>query len=265
MAKLSLSRAWDETREVMARDGKLIGAVALALFFLPGVVAAVMAPESEAMPTTSGPLLLMAIVAVIGVIGQLAVIRLALGGGSSVGEAIRHGAMRAPIYIAASLLWLSPLLIAGYFLAADALRSPETANLSSALALIAIFSILVFLSVRMLMTSSVATAEGGSPVAIIRRSWQLTSGNWWRLFAFLILLLMVALVLLWATGALVGVISVLIFGPVEPMSVAALFNAFFVQLVTAVITIVFLVMLARIYVQLSGLAHADVSVPSSGT
>ena len=38
MAKLSISQAWDETRLILARDGKLIAAVALALFVLPGIV-----------------------------------------------------------------------------------------------------------------------------------------------------------------------------------------------------------------------------------
>ena len=38
MSKLSLSRAWEETMAVLARDGRLFAAVALALFVLPGLI-----------------------------------------------------------------------------------------------------------------------------------------------------------------------------------------------------------------------------------
>ena len=265
MAKLSLSRAWDETRGVLGRDGKLIGTVALALFFLPGVFAGVVSPRSEQIPKSTGDLVLMAAVAIIGVIGQLAVIRLALGTRSTVGDTIRHGAVRAPAYIAASLIWLAPFLIIGYFLAGDVVRSPETANLTSAVGFLVVLCAILFFSVRMLMTSSVATAEQATPLDILKRSWQLTSGHWWRLFGFLLIFLIVALILLGATGTIVGIVSELLFSSVEAMSAGALFNAFFVELVTTIVTVGFLVMLARIYTQLSGVGHADVSVPSSGT
>jgi hypothetical protein len=35
MAKLSISRAWEETQDVLARDGRLLASVALALVFAP--------------------------------------------------------------------------------------------------------------------------------------------------------------------------------------------------------------------------------------
>ena len=262
MAKLSLSRAWDETKGVLSRDGKLIGTVALALFFLPGVIAGVINPDSENMPRTTSALVLLSIVALIGIIGQLAVIRLALGTRSTVGEAIRHGLQRAPSYIVASILWLCPFLILGYFLAAEALAHPATADPVSVLAALVIMIGLLFVSVRMLMTSSVATAEAVGPLDILRRSWALTSGHWWRLFAFLLLFLIVAVVAMSATGAVVGLVGKLLFGPVEAMSVHALFIALLVELVTTLVTLGFLVMVARIYLQLAG---REVSVPSSGT
>ena len=265
MAKLSLSRAWDETRDVLSRDGKLIGTVALALVFLPGVVAGVVNPDSEGLPKTMGDLLLLTAVAVIGIVGQLAMIRLAMGMRSSVGEAIRHGLQRAPSYIAASILWLLPFMILAYFLAGDAFRSPENAPPSSVLAACFILIALIIISVRMLMTSPVASAEHAGPVEILRRSWALTSGHWWRLFGFLLMFLLVALIALGAAGAIVGIVAGLVFGSIEAMTVGALFAAFFVELVTTIVTVGFLVMVARVYVQLSGPDHAGVSVPSSGT
>jgi hypothetical protein len=58
---------------------------------------------------------------------------------------------------------------------------------------------------------------------------------------------------------------ILLSGPLEPMSITALILAAVLALVGAAFTTVFSIMLARIYVQLSGPDHAGVSVPSSGT
>ena len=63
-----------------------------------------------------------------------------------------------------------------------------------------------------------------------------------------------------ALGALVGILVGIVFGAPEPMSVSALLVALFTQLAIAVVTVVFLVMLARIYTQLSA---RKVSVPDT--
>ena len=45
MHKLSISRAWDETKAIFARDGRLLVAVALALVVLPMVVLGLAVPS----------------------------------------------------------------------------------------------------------------------------------------------------------------------------------------------------------------------------
>jgi hypothetical protein len=262
VAKLSLSKAWDETRDVLARDGKLIGAVALALFYLPGVVAGVVRPDSEGMPKTTGELLIMFVIAIIGLVGQLAIIRLALGNRGTVGEAIRHGAVRAPVYLIAGLIWVSPFVIIGYLVAGDIFKDPKNVSPGQSLIALVLLVGLIFLSVRMLMTSAIASAEHQGPIGVIRRSWALTGGHWWRLFGFLVMFIIVALVGLAAVGALAGIVGNLLFGVPQPMTIAALFISLLVELVTTLVTVGFLVMLARIYTQLAG---AEASVPSSGT
>jgi hypothetical protein len=247
---------------VIARDGKLIGAVALALFFLPGVVAGVIRPDSEGVPKSTSDILLVAVIAIIGLVGQLAIIRLALGTRSSVGEAIGHGVRRAPPYFVACLIWILPFAIAFYEVAGDMMENPAAATPSSAFGGMAILIALIIVSVRLLMSSSVASAEHVGPINILKRSWNLTRGNWWRIFAFLMIFLLATLVLLWVTGMLAGIVGVLAFGEPTPMSLSALFISFFVELATTVLTVGFLVMLARMYVQLAG---PEVSVPSSGT
>jgi hypothetical protein len=207
----------------------------------------------------------MTVVAIIGLVAQLAIIRLALGTRSTVGEAIGHGLRRAPAYFLACLIWILPFAVALFAVAGDMLQDPQAATPTSALASMAILIVLIFVSVRLIISSSVASAEKAGPIEILRRSWQLTSGNWWRLFGFLAVFLVIALVSLGAAGMLFGSIGVLLFGDVVPMSLSALFISVFVELVTTIITVGFLVMLARMYLQLTWPAHTGASVPNSGT
>ena len=267
MAKLSLSKAWDETKGVASRDGKLIATVALAMFFLPGVVVGVMEPAARPIPVTMTDAILAIVLGLIAVIGQLAIVRMALGARMTVGEAIGHGARRTPAYVAAGLLWAAPLAIAAYFAfgGGDAFRAPENATAGQAATALLIFLVMLVIGVRMMMTSPVASSEQAGPIDILKRSWALTSGHWWKLFGLLIVFLLLMLVVMTAVGAVIGILSRILFDPIEPMTVGALFVAACTQLVSAIFTTGLLVMLARIYVQLAAPAQADVSVPSSGT
>ena len=264
MARLSISRAWDETRAVLARDGKLIATVALALLFLPGVVADVVAPAKDdgGLPSVSPWSLLFVAAMIIGLVGQIAIIRLSLGARLSVGEAISDGARRMPPYLVATLIWLGPLLAASYLAARPMMENPEQAPPAAALALLVLMIAMIFIAVRMLMTTPVASSENLSPLAILRRSWALTRGHWWRLFGFFLLYILAVLIVLGAVGEIAGLIAELALGDIEPMSLAALLVAIFTQGATAVASTVFAVMLARIYVQL---ASPPATVPTSGT
>ncbi|MFL6830262.1 MAG: hypothetical protein ACJ8D5_06540, partial [Sphingomicrobium sp.] len=106
MAKISLSRAWEESREVLRRDGRLLGIVALALIVLPGTVQALLTPPvaEGSLPPVGAWIAVAVVAALIGLVGQLAIVRLALGPHMTVGEAIAHGARRMPVYFASVLL-----------------------------------------------------------------------------------------------------------------------------------------------------------------
>src|SRR3954447_10061944 len=112
MSSLSISKAWDETKAIAARDGRLIGAVALALVLFPQAIVGVIAPPAalSGEEAQSWAPLLSLIVAVIGVVGQIAIIRLALEP-TSVGEAISHGLRRVASAIGALLLFAFPLAL----------------------------------------------------------------------------------------------------------------------------------------------------------
>ena len=266
MTKLSISKAWDESRAVIARDGSLLATIALALFVLPGVISDIATPAASPgeLPKPGYWIVLTVLALLVTLVGQLAVIRIAIGSGLTVGEAIRHGAQRAPVYLAATLIWVLPVLVITVLLAAKVVGPPANASPIAALALILLCGVVLWFAIRMLMTSPVASAEAVGPVEILRRSWQITQGHWLRLFGFFVAVIVGALVVITAVTAIGGILAKIIFGGVEPLTVGALFVALLGQIVSGAVSVILMVMVARIYVQLGG-ESAAVKVPTSGT
>jgi hypothetical protein len=272
MRALSISAAWEETKAILARDGQLLVTVALALVAFPTAVNALVNPDRMNNASTPWWVDLISVLAsLIALAGQLALIRLAIGPSITVGGAIAHGLRRMPIYFLSVLMVVVGLIIVALplVLLLSALGVPVDAKgvpPSPTTIVVGLFylAIILFFGVRLLLSSPVASAEDQGPIGILVRSWHLTSGHWWPLFGFLLLIIVSAIVLLLAIGSAVGVVIGLVVGPIEPMSAAALVLALVQSLVSAAITTLFAVMLARIYVQLSGYGDAQASVPSSG-
>lgn len=266
MAALSISRAWEEAKAVLRRDGRLYATVALALFVIPGVLAELITPVTPATPAGRLPepgvwTVITIIALLISLVGQLAVCRLAIGPVISVGDAISQGARRAPAYIGAALLWILPFMLVFGLLAAGGAANPETMPPGIALALLALLIAFLAVAVRLILGSPVAAAEPVGPIGILKRSWALTRGHWFKLFGFLLLFVVALAILVFAVSAVVGLLAALVFGPPEPLSVGALLLSLATQIVGAFITTLLMIMLARIYVQLveqEGAARATV-------
>jgi hypothetical protein len=258
MAKVSISRAWEETKAIIARDGKLLTTVALALFVLPGVVSDLFTPQTAAgeLPKLGYWTAITAIALLMALVGQLAVIRLAIGSRQTVGETIAHAFRRAPAYLGATLMWILPFAVIGGAIA-GASADNRFAPAAALIVLIAIGA-MMFLAIRMLMTSAVASAEDAGPIAIIKRSWELTAGNWWVLFGFFVLFILGAVFALVAISLVIGLLVKLVLGSPDPLTIGTLIVAVVGQAVAATITVLLMVMLARIYVQLSGRGQAEV-------
>ena len=269
--RLSLSKAWDECRRIFARDGGLLTAIALALLVLPQILTGVVAP-AEGSPSLAGRIIGL-IAALVSVIGQLAIVRLALGPSTTVGQAIAHGARRFPAIIGALILLmlglalvLIPLMAA--LVAAGIVQVPQAgAQPDSAFAGVALLLALacILIAVRFMMTVPVASAEDAGPLAILKRSWHLTSGRYWPLLGLEVLLLVAAMFLLLSAQVVGGVLAQVVGGDPTPFSLSALIFAIVVASAQAVFTVLTSLMIARVYVQLSGGGSVEVSVPSSGT
>ena len=272
MRGLSISAAWEETRNILARDGRLLTTVALALIALPTTVNTLLNPSGVAAANTPLWMDCVAVVAyLIALAGQLSLIRLAIGPSITVGGAIAHGTRRLPVYVAAVLLVVLVLLILlviiSLVLAALGVRVDRqvTAQMSppSVIAGLVFLGAFIFLFVRMVLSAPVASAEHAGPIAILKRSWRLTEGHWWQLFGFLLIFFIGAAIVTIAIGSAAGVV-ILYFGKAQPMSAPALVLALINALVSAAITTLFAVMLARIYLQLANRPGVQPSVPNSG-
>ncbi len=270
--RLSLSRAWEESRRIFAGDGGLLIAVALGLLVLPQMVAGLLAPPTGEQTNSLGRIVAFA-AALVGVIGQLAIVRLALGPSTSVGQAIGHGARRFPALLGALVILmlglalllvpLMALLTAAGLVQVPASGQQPTASFSLAVLLLLVACLL--LAVRLIMlTVPIASAESVGPIGIIKRSWRLSAGRFWPLFGLEILLLIAAVFLLAAAQFVGGSLAQLI-GSVEPFSLPALIFAMVVAIAQAAFTVLASVMLARVYIQLTGTGEAQASVPTTGT
>lgn len=264
MASLSISRAWSEAAAFLGREGRLVLPIALLLIFIPGAASALLIPpEQEALSigqSLSG--LLLALVTIItALIAGIAISYLALKPGASVGEALQAGGRRFLPLFGASLVIAIPILVilfilimlvAPLLLVAGQPITPTA--LMSALAPVFVVVALALLALwaKLLLMTPVAAAEPAGPVTIIRRSWTLTRGHYWKLFGSFLLVLLVSSLLV--SGLTLALGSLLFFTSGPPVfgstsyTVLALLQAF-LQTLVATVTIVFV---ARIYAQLSG-------------
>ena len=267
--RLSLSRAWDETRLIVPRDFRLLSAVALALIVLPQTIFGAFvatAPEE----VSGGEQLALIAVALVAFAAQIALNRLAIPPATSVGEAMGRGLARCLVLFAAFLIMvfaLMLLMIPIFVVAAAAgmWEAPAAGVRPSAGLVVMVVIAMAFAFAIFQLAVPVAAPERGGPLHLLRRSWSLARGNYSRLLAFMGLVI-IGLIVVWLASQLVaGIVSTVLFGRPEPGSVSALLSAFFAAILQAAYTIVTAVMLARVYVQLTGAREAQASVPTTGT
>jgi len=270
--RLSISRAWDETKARLASDGRLFATVALAMVALPSAVSTLVNPDSGmAQGGSPSAGIVVIVMSLIAMVGQLAIIRLAIGPSVSVGGAIGHSARRAPAYLGSIILIVLGMLVLAVPLIAllavmgvsfeEGAAAPPAAWVAGLLYV----AVLIYVAVRVLMSSSVASAEAAGPITILKRSWNLTRGHGGKLLGFLLLFIVAVLIVLGVISVMTALLARSLLGDLEPFSTAALFAGLVQGIASAAATTVFAVMLARIYVQLDEGGAVPVTVPASGS
>jgi hypothetical protein len=268
MSSLSIGRAWDEAKAALQANRKLIVPIALGLILLPAVIVSMVEPRvppGEQPP--AGPWMLVALAMVIVmIVGQLAIVLMINGWRGSVGEAIGKATRRSPIFILAALVFLVPIiLIFSVLLGVAGVGTSSTGDVDLAnfgttgwLLLCLFLLALIYFSIRLLPLLAVVAAEPVGTISALKRSFALTSGHFWRLFAFLLMLMLGFAIVALAVGAVIGTIVNLLLGVPEAWSLALLLIALAGGLVQAAFVMVYVGMLARIYAQLSATPHGSV-------
>lgn len=262
MAKLSITAAWDETSDILRRDFGALFTVALALNALPQVIFQALGPGRVA-PGAAPPqpglwLLLLPFAILLGFVGSIAITALALGLERVVGSAIVRGFRRFLPLLAASLvlglllaiLFAILLLVLG--VRPTTMASNPTGTVAGlGLAMLIMIPLLLFVAVRLMMMTPVATGERGGPIALVARSWALTAGHFWKLLGFLLLMGIIFIVVTIVVGAVAGVVVAMVAGLPTPGSVSQLLILIVGGVVNAAMVAVLTTLVARIYVQLA--------------
>jgi hypothetical protein len=255
MRALSVSEAWEQTKAVIAREGSLLAAVALALIVLPQIVLAVVgAPTNTQAPSIS--MVLYIAVVLLGFTAQVAIIRLAVGPSVTVAEAIAQGFVRlVPVFVVVICLTFAvaiaavPIAMALSAVKVVSLPAQGQPPSASLVLLLVILAALVFAIFQLVFP--IAAVETGNPLRMVTRSWQLARHNYTRLLGFVVIVF-VGLALVGAFNQFaIGSIILLLLGQPSPGSLSALMFGLFGGIFQSAFTVLVAVMLARIYLQLA--------------
>jgi len=272
--RLSVGQAWQETRAVLTRDGGLIATVALALLVLPGVLVGLAAPAGSQAATSGGLGWLFILSTIFAFVGQIAISRIALGPALTVGQAISVGFRRIFSFVLSWMLWLFPFLIlmslvlgaSGADLQALATpgAAPPQLGLGVNLALLALIVGVLVVAIHMIMLVPAAADTKLGPVGLVKRSWQLSRGRALKLFGIMLLAGVLFLVLVVGLGGAINSVVLLLLGPGQSWSISALLLAVVEGVLSAAVSIVSTVLIARCYAQLAGEGASTATVPHAG-
>ena len=250
MPKLSITTAWNETAAFVKREAGLVFPVAFGLMALPMVFLQLLAPTTAPgqEPQAGLWMLLFFPLIFLSVTGTVAISALAIGRERVVGEALRRGARRFLPLLGAMLLIAACFMPVILLLIVIVQASPAAGALLALAAAIAG----IVLWVRLMLTTPVAAAEAGGPIAIIKRSFELTRGHAAKLIGFVLLVFILGAVILFALVTVGGLLIFFVAGRPEPGSIGFLLVLLLGALLNTVFLVYFTILVARIYAQLAG-------------
>ncbi len=271
--KLSIGKAWEETSAFLGREARLVAPVALATFALPSILAKWAYPGGT---TGGGAGWLMLIVLLAVLVGQMTVILLVNGWRGSIGEALAKAARRLPVLVGALIIVFLPIVLIATIALGSALVSAGISDPAAvtpaavakiqgvAWIVVALAVAFIFLGVRMFPVSAIAANESVGPIGLIKRSWILTRGVFFRILALVVLLGLVGLILDSAVTMVIGSVATLAAGEPKAFNTSALLVALASGLVGAVVSTVSAAMAGRVYAQLAGTPNVpNVTVPKT--
>jgi hypothetical protein len=258
MAALSATTAWNETMAFFRREAGLIMPIALLLLAVPSAALQLVVPTPPAgqAPGLGLWVILLPLVVIASIIGTVAISFLALRPGTSVGEGLQVGIRRFLPLLGASILigiaaFILMIPLALLFIGdVSAGGAVDPGRLS--LFVLAFLVISLFFWVRLMLMTPVAAIEGLGPIALIRRSWSLTRGHFWKLLGLFLIVSIIGFIILFVVTTIIGLLVLALAGPMEPGSTSFIVMTILSSLLSAVFSAILITLLSRIYAQLSG-------------
>lgn len=256
MRELSVSAAWDEAKVILMREGRLLVSVALALIVLPQVLLAV-----AGVPVGTDATMLSRVIYIgamlLGIAALVALCRLAIGPSVRVADAISQGFVRllsvfAVLFFISLVLAVAAALIAMVLSSTNLVSVPRPGQPPSVWLILLLITLAALTLAIVQLTFPIAAVETGNPIRIVSRSWRLSRGNYWRLLGFSVMIFVGFFLVGLAIQVGLGSALVLLVGKPVPGSLSALILGLIAGVVQAGFSVVIAVMLARIYLQLSG-------------
>ena len=267
MAKLDTNAAWKEASAIVSANREVLLALAGVFFMLPSLALAVIAGEPEMIPGTKPDQMMAAmsafyakwwwiilLSAVFQIVGLMAILTLMRDRSRpTVGEAIRAALPGALSYLATQLVVVVGLsLVGGVLIGVVAVISPVLAVVVALLFGLA----MIFAVFRLILVAPVIAVEGVlNPLTAMIRSWRLTQGNFWRIFGFMFLIVILFAVVVGIIMMIVGLILALASSGEPQRIIAAVFSS----ALGAVGVVYFAGIISAIHRQLGGPAAADLS------
>lgn len=218
--KLDIGAIWNEATELVRANKEVLAALAGVFFLLPSFAFTLLMPAPQPQPgdspermykmmtdfyASAAPWLLAMVL--VQALGQLAAFALlARSGRTTVGDALREGLQGMLPYIGTQLIFgLVLTVIAGVLVGIAA--GSGSVGLAVLLGLVAAVGV-IYASLRLAMMLPVIAIERvRNPLAVLKRSWDLTAGNVGGILLFMLMLFIAFIVAAIVLGIVTGLIA----------------------------------------------------------
>lgn len=228
--------AWKQATAAILANRDLIIAIAGVFFLLPSLAFGLLLPAPPANNTDPAKMMAMMeayyseampylfVMIIAQAIGSLGIISLIVQPHQTVGGALRHAGTRLLTYILAQFSVALGSAIAGALLLTLAGLIAGTAG--TILAMAFVFAGMIFALVRTSLSGPLIIQEGlTNPIQALRRSWQLTKGETFRILVFYALIIFAFLLAMMIATTVAGLITSLIFGAKSAQIITVLISS----------------------------------------
>lgn len=261
--KFSYNAVWQDTLGLTRAHAPLLAAIAGVFIFLPAVAFAIFLKPPE--PARGADIALIfsqmyaywisiapwaLAQALINMIGTLAMLRLVLARGSSVGEALLAGLKLVPFYLLLSVVLLALFAIACLPVTIVAMAGGMSGLANPIVRLVLLVGVFVTLAAIFYLTGRVVPAvpvlvaeDRRNPVSVLTRSFDLTRGKGWAVFGLVLIVVIVGAIAIGVADIIAGLIFALVAG----LELGMLLTSVFGSLLSSGFAILILMLYVAIY------------------